>query len=269
MAIDKIIIPTLGRLENQITYSNIPDKWKSKVTFVLQEKESNHEWFKDKNVMVVPNDIGIAKTRYLIADKHRGIKYAVFDDDLVFHYRPDITLHNKPEMTPEIFDEAFDLMDKNLDQEDVVASGFAATWSMYPEGEELECARPCGNVFYNGSKLPVDELDWLSFQVSEDYWLMMQLLSKGYKNKVSLKYFINCGATQTAGGCAAFRTVELHNQCFQKLKNKFPRYVKLHKKVINSGGFAGIVQLKAIISFRKLYDESKVKLASQNFFKKT
>ena len=37
--IEKIYIPTLGRVDNQITYDNLPQKYKDIVTLVVTESE--------------------------------------------------------------------------------------------------------------------------------------------------------------------------------------------------------------------------------------
>ena len=37
--IQKIFIPTLGRVDNQKTYDGLPDKWKEKASLVVQMQE--------------------------------------------------------------------------------------------------------------------------------------------------------------------------------------------------------------------------------------
>ena len=48
----KIYIPTLGRVEKQITFDNLPDKYKEKVVLVVQEHERSQYKF-DVEYMVV------------------------------------------------------------------------------------------------------------------------------------------------------------------------------------------------------------------------
>ena len=52
----KIYIPTLGRVDNQITFDNLPDKHKEQVVFVVQEHErQKHK--RDVEYMVVGDNI--------------------------------------------------------------------------------------------------------------------------------------------------------------------------------------------------------------------
>ena len=60
--IDKIYIPTLGRVDNQITFDNLPQKYQEIVTLVVTESERPlHK--RDCNYLVTEDNIGIAKTR--------------------------------------------------------------------------------------------------------------------------------------------------------------------------------------------------------------
>jgi len=257
MSIETLYIPTIGRENSQITYSNIPDSWKSKVVFVIQEKDASYDFFKDKNVVTTANSIGIAKTRHEIAKLGKGKKYAILDDDIEFLIRPDPTTNSKRKVTDKEFDEAMTLMSTWLDLPSVVSTGLAATWSPYPsEWVETECFRPCCNVFYNGNTLPVDKINWDYLEVSEDFWVMMQILDLSLKNKISFKFFINSGASQKSGGCSGYRTLDLHNDCFKKLKEKYPKYVSLKEKIVKSGGFSNVPQIKGVIQWKKLYKDS-------------
>ena len=37
--IEKLFIPTLGRVNNQKTYNNLPEKWQKKTYLVVQDQE--------------------------------------------------------------------------------------------------------------------------------------------------------------------------------------------------------------------------------------
>ena len=78
--IDKFYIPTLGRVENQITYNNLPDELKSKVIMVVQEDEKELYDY-DVDYLVVENRIGIAKTRELICRDAGKTRFSMWDDD--------------------------------------------------------------------------------------------------------------------------------------------------------------------------------------------
>ena len=91
---DKIFIPTVNRVSQQITYDGLPDELKSKVTFVVQAWERD-QYSYDADYLVLPDELDIhkgdrfclAKTRKHIYEHGQGIKYAVLDDDLHFQRR--------------------------------------------------------------------------------------------------------------------------------------------------------------------------------------
>ena len=68
--IEKIYIPTLHRIDNQVTYNNLPDSLKKKVVLVVQEWERD-QYDYDVEYLVLPPEINkddrycLAKTRTL------------------------------------------------------------------------------------------------------------------------------------------------------------------------------------------------------------
>ena len=45
----------------------------------------------------------------------------------------------------------------------------------------------------------------------------LQLLRMGFQNKVSLEFRVGQISTQASGGCAEYRTIDLHNKCMREL----------------------------------------------------
>ena len=59
----EIVIPTLNRLDKQITLSNIPDVYKSNTTLVVQPHEAEHAKKVHPNIFVLTDDnIGMSNT---------------------------------------------------------------------------------------------------------------------------------------------------------------------------------------------------------------
>ena len=120
-------------------------------------------------------------------------------------------------------------------------------------------SRICGNVFYDGTKLPIDKIDWTGLKIAEDYYVTLQLLTMGYQNKISLKYRVDPHETQSKGGCSTFRSLDVHNDAMKQLQQKFPSFVKLKEKVAkNSGEWSNKVKLAAVIQWKKAYQSSQV-----------
>ena len=66
----KLYIPTFKRVDNQLTFINLPDDIKENVIMVVQDQEKDQYKY-DCEYLVVDNNIGIAKTRELIY-RHAG-----------------------------------------------------------------------------------------------------------------------------------------------------------------------------------------------------
>ena len=127
-------------------------------------------------------------------------------------------------------------------------------------------SRITNNIFYDGTRLPIEKIDWTSLDIAEDYYVNLQLLTMGYENKVSLMYRTNPSATQAKGGCSTFRTLDVHNECMKKLRDKFPNFVELREKITkNSGEWSDKPRLAATISWKKAYQSSQINTLEQFF----
>ena len=62
MNIDKIYIPTLGRVDNQITYNTLPDFLKKITYLVIQDQELSEikKNYPDANLIRLPNEIKVS-----------------------------------------------------------------------------------------------------------------------------------------------------------------------------------------------------------------
>ena len=84
--IEKIYIPTLDRVDKQITYNKLPNFLKDIAVLVIQPKEKDlHD---NKPVLVLPeNDIGISRTRQFIYDLAGESLWGIIDDDILIKER--------------------------------------------------------------------------------------------------------------------------------------------------------------------------------------
>lgn len=264
--INTIYIPTYGREGNQITFDKLPDKWKEK-SFLVVHPEEKHDGYPTLRCDI--QGTGIAPVRKWIAEHGHGKRYAVLDDDVEFVYtRRDNEEgpSNKP-LTNEQFDDMFNEMDLWMD-EGYIHTACDVCWNPPTRNMDSKInSRITTNIFYDGSKLPIEKIDWLSLPIAEDYYVNLQLLTMGYQNKVSLKYRTNPSVTQAKGGCSTFRTLDVHNNTMRELQKKFPEYVQLREKITkNSGEWSGKVRLAATISWKKAFESSKSKSSLEGFF---
>ena len=113
----------------------------------------------------------------------------------------------------------FNLINEWID-EGICYGGFLPVW-VIPDVKQWpvrECQRIMTNVFYNGPKIPRD-IEWCRLQAGEDFDVNLQLLTKGFKNRISAKYMVGCSETNADGGCSTWRTLEVANQAQQDLAN--------------------------------------------------
>ena len=125
----KIYIPTFRRVDNQITFDNIPDKIKENVIMVVQEQERD-EYKYDCEYLVVGDNIGIAKTREIIYHHAGKTKYGMIDDDIVMHRRNTKYYNQKPNMekskrimTKEDWEYWFSLVNTFFEESDIMHIG--------------------------------------------------------------------------------------------------------------------------------------------------
>ena len=88
--ISTIYIPTFKRVNEQVTLTFLPKKYRNMVTLVVQGQEvSEHKKYESQvnRIMEVGNNIGIAKTRELICKDAGHQRFYMIDDDIVFRRR--------------------------------------------------------------------------------------------------------------------------------------------------------------------------------------
>jgi len=260
-----IFIPTLGRWEKQITYNNLPEEWQEKTVLVIQhhEKEQYTNLYGEDRIFVLPSYIDtIAPTREWIV-KYLGGKsfFCMFDDDINF-YRTRMDGEEGPSktaMTDHDFTEMFTEMYTWL-RDSVIHCALDVAWNPPDRSNSYkENTRICGNVFYNGFKLPKD-VEWTRIAIQEDMDVNLQLLRQGYANRVSNVWRIDPGQTQTEGGCKqSGRTLELHNETQLKLQDLHKPYVKVVSKIAKSSGdWSGEEKLSLRVDWKGAYNSSKV-----------
>ena len=217
--IEKIYIPTLGRVDNQKTYNNLPEKWQKKTYLVVQDQEYD-EYDKSYNLIRLPKEIsgelgGISNARFYIS-KELGdnCMYGVFDDDLKFIERTPGSEKSKKPMDSVGWKYILNTTSEWLDV--FAFSGFRQG-NLPPTGKEyIESAAVNCGFFFNGKVLPKsDDLDW-SLPVCEDIHMVLQLFKMGYNNRVWDK-FGYISKILIEGGCNEWRTLELINDTHEKL----------------------------------------------------
>lgn len=242
--IDRIYIPTLGRSNNQITYDGLPDFVKDITYLVIQPHEK--KLHQDKKILVLPKSVkGIHNTRKWIYEKGKGTIWGMFDDDLVFQKRIG---SKKTTMTKN----DWKVMLKKTYSFLTTGTTFAGhrlsffpplpPETPYQENTGTHCA-----FYFNGNIVP--DLDW-SIPLAEDLHMVLQLLRKGFNNKVWNKYSVLNKAYRD-GGCntKGIRTIKKINDAHKKL-------IKFHPEFVKNDGFKDTKMgemIKIRISWKKSF----------------
>ena len=261
-----IVIPTLNRLDKQITLSNIPDTYRMSTTLVVQPHEAEETRKVHEKVWVLSGDnIGMSNTIKEITYEwsiNRGSKFWIMDDDLTFMYND---LENEKWKKHKLESKEFSLMIGETEEwiaDGILHGGIGTTWeppspAKYPYNTNC---RIMTNKFYNGLVLAEhwNDIDWTGCCGAEDFYVNLQLLTKGFENRVWFKYVVSPADTNAPGGCSTYRDIEYHNTAMKELKNKYNDYVLLREKVQQTGPWKGQVKLAATISWKKAYESSKL-----------
>lgn len=202
--VDKIYIPTVSRVDNQITYNNLPKELQQKVVFVVQEWERDQYKF-DTEYLVLPSDIvigsknALSRTRKIIYETGKDQRYAMLDDDLHFKRRnakywtgvSNMEMSSKPCSDDDVL-EMFELYDSWLD--DGVTFCGCAQKNNPPMTNAYENNRSMSSCYW------INGYDWYSdledlrideVRVAEDVLFILGLLTRGYSNRVSNEFIFS------------------------------------------------------------------------------
>ena len=221
--IDTIYIPSLGRSHMQKSFSNMTPT-AQRITKIVVQPFEQHK-YKDFPIIVLPeNDCGITLTRKFIWAHGKNKRYMVMDDDILMKTRLFGEEKSKRTMTEEDWCYMLDTVSKWMD-EGIAWGGCRSC--LPPAGREyIENSGTAEVFFFDGNQLPsADELDW-SLSTAEDISLSLQLLSKGYRNRIFDRFVYQSDFVGTEGGCLTMgRNMDMINNNHAKLIEKFPEYV--------------------------------------------
>jgi hypothetical protein len=282
--IEKIFIPTVNRVDNQITYNLLPDELKKRVVMVVQAWE-RPQYNYDCEYLVLP-DIKqyhfsdyycLPKTRRFIYEMGKDIKYCVLDDDLNFHRRntkyfggEDNMEKSKRVATSQDILEMFELYDIWLDEDTVTCCGCShienpPSDKFYVNNSSLGSA-----LWLNGKHFKDDLYKWdlTSIRVMEDTHFLLTLLTNGYGNRVSSEFcFSNMSVLKKSMESTVWdtQTFEQTHNDHKKIEERFPKYFKILYNEDGTrveGGFRNYGKVK--VSWSKAYKKDTPTL--EDFF---
>jgi hypothetical protein len=272
VTLSNIIIPTLGRVNNQKTYHNLPERYQAITKFVVQDHEYDEMSliYGDK-VLCLPKEIDrIAPTREWIFNEFKDTRHAVFDDDFQFvikqpSYGKAETKFVTTVFTDQDFDDCFNLMESWMD-EGIAVTSMLPTF-VIPDEKQYpyrDNQRMMTNWFFDGPRIPRD-LEWNRVSSAEDFDVNLQLLTRGFANRISSHYMARVSNTNAKGGCSVWRTLEEHNNAQLKLAELWPDYVEVKESEETHGPWKGQIKYRTVIQHKKAYASSKFQ-SLEDFF---
>lgn len=231
----RIYIPTKGRINNQLTISNLPLELRKITTIVCPSNESF--WLKQYHgnyaeIVIQPDDkMGISPKRAWIVETTPHEKIVMLDDDLRFAVRrtDDPAKFRKAEKDDVL--EAFSQLDSILDEE-VPHAGFSARGGGIGESAQKGGWQAGKRMMYVlGYHIPTVRKHAIFGRLSthEDMDVCLQLLTKGFPNMVNHSFVVD-QKFGNPGGCTNERTVEINNADSIKLAELHPGFVRVTQK---------------------------------------
>jgi hypothetical protein len=275
-----LTIPSKGRASNQVTLRNFKKFAPMHYMPILVVPDNEQKTYRNNNLGIEivgtpPEIFGISKTREWILTKlarSRGAKHVgMIDDDMDFCYRPN------PKAAPLLMVTSSEKMLDMLGRMEAwLNSGFVHVGLSARQGnnnpykneqgedglhEYRDATRMMNFYIYDVSKLRELDIKLGRMDVMEDFDLTLQLLRKGFPNRVLYEYCWNQRGSGATGGCSTYRTAEMQAKAAHKLAALHPDFVniKLKKSKANWKGLEERVDV--IVGWRKAFESSGKVLA--------
>lgn len=236
-----IMIPTLGRLDKQITldYLSRSHPLLDRITLVTTHSEHRAHWNKYAEQCVVigaPDNIkGIAATRQWCVENCPTDYLFILDDDMVFFKRDDLDIRLS-KSTPNDLEEMFQELISWLEFEDFLLVGLSARQGNNNVYEDyVDVTRQMNFHGINIKMFKDYGFRFDGLKVMEDFNLLLNMFTRAIPNRVSYRYCWNQSGSGAKGGCSTYRTGELQKQCALELKERFPDFVAVVEKKSKSG----------------------------------
>jgi hypothetical protein len=274
-----IAIPSRGRPDwkKQVTLRNfIVMKSKRPVVLCVPDRKEEGRRYRNNVLSIVGDRVnlsveyvpethfGISHTREWIltelATKYNERYVLQLDDDLDFCYRPNMANDDLETIKDlERFEAMFVMLEKWL-KEGFIHVGLSArqgnNFFLGPETYR-DVVRMMNSYAYDTHALKKLNVELGRIPVMEDFDLTLQLLRKGFPNRVSYNYCWNQRGSGAEGGCSSYRTPELQTESAQLLQKYHPAYVTLVTKTAGSV-WKGMEEREDVtIQWQKAYEEGQ------------
>ena len=238
----KIVIPSMARADiqftvNQLKMGGIPDRYKCYLV-IPKEEYNKYMVFLKLGFHIIPTIAeGINNVRQFVMEycKNKDDKILMMDDDLRFFTRPEFYDVALFQSTGEEILLMIQWLEKQLD--DYAHASISARTQNFQltsrmeraEGFELKVVRPYRIYGYRQDIVLGEGLDFhagLQVNTMDDFHMTLNLLELGYRNIVSCRWAHDQCTSNSRGGAASYRDLEMLKMCALNLKEKHPQVVK-------------------------------------------
>ena len=240
-----IYIPTLGRLEKQTTWNQLPTDLQLHTSLVCQPEEKSRHIEQARNVLVC-KEKGIANVRQWLCD-YRGLqagekKIIMTDDDQYFYRRVRITEPALRKCEEKDMFDMFDMIEKLLDDYPLVGVSSRQGNDAYlgiRVGARKNYERQPGLAFNKrtcnmyGVRTDILHQHGIRFnevQLMEDMNVTLSLIKLGYDIPLVTEFAWNQESSGVKGGCSSYRNFETQKQAAIKLAELHKPFVTVIKK---------------------------------------
>ena len=255
----RIYIPTIGRVQDQITFRNLPTGWQAR-TFLVVSKEEQLQ-FVGYPIIVCPyqGKGSLGKVRHWIYETHNEIgtdgRFIMMDDDISFYIRrtddPGKFLNATRRQVGYCIDSIFESLKRYSHVGVISREGGNRRTEDFTVNTRLN--RVLG---YNAMALNIEEVHFDRMLFMDDFDVALQLLRAGRKNLCLGMYAQGHRSSNEAGGCSLYRTMEMQRKDALLLKKLHPEFVTVVQKQTKTA-WGGQPRTDVRIAWKKAYESSK------------
>lgn len=249
-----IVIHTYGRPDTQKTWDKLPDKIKKLTSLVVQERE--RLLYKGYPIIVLPKKVrGLSPTRQWLIDNNNGRKLCMMDDDIT-----QFAVKTKDNKLVTASDSQIELMFIRFAN---ILDNLAHCGVPYRQLNRIdygvlysECTRMMSLLCYDTRMLKKYGCRFDRVMLKQDFDMTLQLLEKGFKNRLLMRYAINVSSPQNnKGGVTEYRTDKANTEAAYRLQELHPKFVKVVKKETKTS-YGGGERTDVTIQWKKAYASS-------------
>ncbi len=267
-----IVIPTLGREDQQKAIYQFPESFRDRIFLVT--KESHVNLLKEKNpgfnVLSISDETnGIAETRQKCLDILPKGKIWMIDDMVKFQCRNDdgrVTGH----ITDEELIDLYNTISEGLDIYPQIGISARQVNNTF-----MEFKKDVGRCYSTyGLRSDILEKENIRFddlfskneniKLYEDYYVTLKLFSKGYSNTILFEWIFNHSHNKP-GGNSSFRTNQTQIDSAEGIQSEFGKnYISI--KIIESYWKDMNTRPEVTIKWKKIFEDSLKKVTTKSLF---